>query len=268
MTAHAELQQAGQLTLTSFAERHADVRRVQLERLTRLADAEAGAATHVGRATARRLRRALGGAVSEADVIEALGRAAVRIVDEFPELPPAPHPKQADLARYVAQLGVRLSAAVVFGDAVGRGSRILGGFRLADGRGLGETAITEAGNRVAALPYSDPAKAPSENVLAILHAAARKPGDLDALLLSEMVERLRPLARSGFLQRVIAAQAQELGLVKKRPASSRPPWLPRTRSMRCVCRLRRNWRQAGCAVLSGLPPTCRPTIRCVSAPRP
>jgi len=215
ITAHAELQRAGQLTPESFAERHADARRVQLERLTRLADAEAGAATHVGQAKVTRLRSALGGAVSEADVTEALGQAGVRIVDEFPYLPQAPHPKQADLARYVAQLGVRLSAAVVFGDAVGRGSRILGGFRLADGRVLGETAIAEAGNRVAALPYSDPAKAPSENVLAILRAAARKPGDLDTLLLSEMVERLRPLARSGFIQRAIASQAQELGLVKE-----------------------------------------------------
>jgi hypothetical protein len=215
MAAHAELQRAGQLTLKSFVERHADARRAQLERLTRLADAEAGAATHVGRATVRRLRSALGGAVSEADVTEALGQAGVLIVDEFPKLPQAPHPKQAELARYVAQLGVRLSAAVVFGDAVGGGSRILGGFRLADGRGLGETAIVEAGNRVAALPYSDPAKAPSENVLAILRAAARKPGDLDALLLSEMVEQIRPLARSGFIQRAIAAQALELGLAEE-----------------------------------------------------
>jgi hypothetical protein len=215
ITAHVELQRAGRLTLKSFAERHADARRAQLDRLTRLAEAEAGAATHVGPATVTRLRDALGGAVSDADVTEALGRAGVRVIHEFPRLPPAPHPKQADLARYVAQLGVRLSAAVVFGEAVGRGFRILGGFRLADGRVLGETAIAEAGNRVAALPYSDPAKAPSDNILAILRAAARKPGDLDALLLSEIVERLRPLARSGFIQRAIAAQAQELGLVEE-----------------------------------------------------
>ena len=215
ITAHAELQRAGRLTLKSFAERHADARRVQLERLTRLAVAKAGAATHVGPAMVTRLRGALGGAVSDADVTEALGQAGVRIVDEFPKLPQAPHPKQADLAKYVAQLGVRLSAAVVFGDAVGRGFRVLGGFRLADGQVLGETAIAEAANRVAALPYSDPAKTPSDNILAILRAAARKPGDLDALLLSEIVERLRPLARSGLIQRAIAAQAQELGLVKE-----------------------------------------------------
>ena len=53
ITAHAELERTGRLTLQSFAERHADARRGQLERLTRLAEAEAGAATHVGPATVR-----------------------------------------------------------------------------------------------------------------------------------------------------------------------------------------------------------------------
>jgi hypothetical protein len=77
---------------------------------------------------------------------------------------------------------------------------------------MDDEAIASARGRVDALPYSDPAKTPSENVLAILRTAARKQGDLDALLLSEVVERLRPLARSGFIQRAIAAQACESGL--------------------------------------------------------
>ena len=212
IAAHAELERAGRLTLKNFAERNAEARRAQLERLTRLAEAEAGAATHVGPATVTRLRGALGGAVTDAEVTAALTRTGIRVVGEFPTLPAVPHPKQADLASHLAQLSARLSAAVVFGDALGRGFRVLGGFRLADGRRLDETAITEARNRVDALSYADPAKTPSENVLAILRAAARKPGDLDALLLSEIIERLRPLARSGFVQRAIAAQAHELGL--------------------------------------------------------
>jgi hypothetical protein len=215
IAAHADLERSGRLTLASFAERHADARRGQLQRLTRLAEAEAGAATHVGPAAVRRLSGALDGAVSEADISAALGRAGVRVVEQFPELPRVPHPKQADLARHVAQLGVRLSGAVVFGDAVGRGFGILDGFRLADGRVLGETAIAEAGDRIDKLSHADPAKAPSDNVLAILRGAARKLGDLDALLLSEIVERLRALTRSGFLQRAVAAQAAELGLAEE-----------------------------------------------------
>ena len=212
IAAHAELEKAGRLTLRSFAERHSDARREQLDRLTRLAQAEAGAVTHVGPGAVARLRGALGGAVSEAEVTAALKKAGVRIVPAFPVLPAAPHPKQADLARHLAQLGVWPSATVVFGDAAGQGFRVLDGFRLTDGRTLDDEAIAAARGRVGAMSYTDPAKTPSENVLAILRAAARKPGELDALLLSEVVERLRPLARSGFVQRVIAAQACESGL--------------------------------------------------------
>ena len=215
LAAHAELERAGRLTLKGFAERHEDARRAQLQRLTHLAEAEAGAATHVGRATLVRLRSALGGAVSEAEVTEALRKAGVRIVDELPDLPAVPHPKQPDLARHLQQMSAGLSAEVVFGDAAVRGFRVLGGFRMADGRTLDEVAIAEARRRVDVLPYADPAKVPSENVLAILRAAARQPGELDALLLSEVVERLRPLARSGFVQRAIAAQAREFGLEKE-----------------------------------------------------
>ena len=212
LTAHAELEKAGRLTLRSFAERHADARREQLDRLARLAEAEAGAATHVGPGTLARLRSALDGAVTDAEVVRALEKAGVRVVGKFPALPAAPHPKQADLARHLMQLGVWPSAAVVFGEMTGKGFRVLGGFRLSDGRTLDDEAIASARSRVDALPYTDPAKTPSENVLAILRTAARKPGDLDALLLSEVVERLRPLARSGFIQRAIAAQACESGL--------------------------------------------------------
>jgi hypothetical protein len=214
IAAHAELERAGPFTLKDFAERHEDARRAQLQRLTHLAEAAAGAATHVGRATVVRLRIALGGAVSEGEVTEALRKAGVRIVDEFPNLPAGPHPKQADLARHLQQIGAALSAAVIFGPAAVRGFRVLGGFRLADGRTLDEAAIATARHRVDLLPHTDPTKAPSENVLAILRTAARRPGELDALLLSEVVERLRPLARSGFVQRAIAAQAHEFGLEK------------------------------------------------------
>ena len=88
ITAHAKLEQAGRLTLRSFAERHADARREQLDRLARLAEAEAGAATHVGPATVARLRDALGGAVSDAEVARALERAGVRVVASTPRCPP------------------------------------------------------------------------------------------------------------------------------------------------------------------------------------
>jgi hypothetical protein len=83
ITAHAELEKAGRLTLRSFAERHADSRREQLDRLARLAEVEAGAATHVGPDTLPRLRSALDVAVADAEVVRALEKAGVRVVGKF-----------------------------------------------------------------------------------------------------------------------------------------------------------------------------------------
>jgi hypothetical protein len=212
LTAHSGLERDGALTLAKFSSHDEMARREQARRLARMAEAEAGSATHAGPATVARLREALSIPVTEAEVAEALSQAGVRVVGAFPELPAGPHQKQPDLAQHVHQLGKRLSAEVVFGDAVRGGFRVLDGFRLADGRALDEATLNEARGRTAALPYADPARAPTENVLAILSTAARRPGDLDALLLSEVIERLRPFATLGFLQRPIAVQARELGL--------------------------------------------------------
>ena len=234
--AHAELARAGRLTPEGFAASQADARKADRERLAALARGEAGAATHVGPDAVARLRDALGSAVGEADVIEALRQAGVTVVDAFPRLPARPHPKQADLARHRNQLGVRLSLNVVFDEAELRDFRILGGLRLADGRGLGEAEIAAANANVAYMAYSDPTRAPRESVLAILSTAARSPGDLEALLLSEIVEKLRPLAQKKFPQRGIATQAHELGLHEDQAASSRPPCSSPIPSTPCVSR--------------------------------
>jgi hypothetical protein len=207
IAAHAELERTGQLTPEKLATRHLE----QIERLDRLAAAEAGAATHAGPATVARLRIALGASVTDAEVTAALTRAGVRVVTEFPWLPAAPHARQPALAEHVQVLGWQLSCEAVFAGAVRQGFRILGGFRLADGRQLDEAAIAAERQKAAALPHSNPAKAHVEGVLALLGSAARA-GDLDALLLSEIVEWLRQFADRGFIQRAIATQARDLGL--------------------------------------------------------
>ncbi|HEX5301461.1 MAG TPA: hypothetical protein VFW50_31180 [Streptosporangiaceae bacterium] len=214
LAAHAELERAGHLTWQGFAARQADARKARLQKLAQLAQAEAGAATHVGPVTVTRLRDALDRTVSEADVIEALRGAGVTVVDTYPALPASPHPKQADLTANLAQLSVRVSVAVVFGEAAIRGFRVLGGFRLRDGRGLGEAEIAAAQAEAGKMARTDLASTARTNVLAILSTAIRVPGDLETLLLSEIVARLRPLASSGFVQRAITAQALELGLAE------------------------------------------------------
>ena len=55
LTAHADLERAGRLTPNSFAARHAEARKAQLERLARLAEDEARAVTHAGPAMVTRL---------------------------------------------------------------------------------------------------------------------------------------------------------------------------------------------------------------------
>jgi hypothetical protein len=209
IAAHAELERTGQLT----PERLATRQREQRERLARLAATEAGAATHVGPSTVTRLRAALGMSVTDEEVAQALASAGVQVVAEFPRLPGGPHPKQAALAEHTQVLGWQLSAEAVFGGAVREGFRVLGGFRLTDGRRLDEPAIAAQREKAAALPHTDPAKSHQESVLALLSGAARA-GDLDTLLLSEVVEWLRQFADQGFIQRAIATQARELGLVE------------------------------------------------------
>jgi hypothetical protein len=209
IAAHAELERTGQLTPERLATRH----REQRERLARLAATEAGAATHVGPGTVTRLRNALGMSVTDGEVAAALASAGVQVVAEFPALPAAPHPKQAVLAGHVQVLGWQLSTEAVFGTDVRQGFRILGGFRLTNGRRLDQAAIAAERRKAAALPHSDPAKAHLEGILALLGGAART-GDLDALLLSEVVEWLRQFADRGFIQRAIATQARELGLME------------------------------------------------------
>jgi hypothetical protein len=212
LTAHAELERGGELTADAFRRRRDSARQEALQRLARLVQAESGAVTHVGPVGVARLRQAVGGTVGDAQVRKALADAGVRVVDRLPELPLTPPQKYADLTRHLQVLGLHLSAEVVFGDALQRGFHVLRGFRLATGERLDEAEIAGARRKVDELPYGDPRKTPTENVLAILRSAAGEPGRLDELLLWEVLGRLRPLATAGFVQKVIASQAHELGL--------------------------------------------------------
>ena len=209
---HAELERSGRLTLRRLAEMDANAHRKQIEQLAELAQTEANGTSHAGPGTVAKLRGALRGAITEAEVREALRKAGVRVVDELPEMPTQRHPKLTDLIRDVNLVSLRLSPEAVFEAAKLPGFRVLGGFRLRGGERLTEEAIADARRRVDAWPHHDPAKTPTKNILAILSAAARNPAELTALLLSEIAERLRGLADDDFAQRTIAGEARNLGL--------------------------------------------------------
>jgi hypothetical protein len=209
---HAELERSGRLTLQRLVELDANAHRKQTEQLAELAKTEANSASHVGPVTVAKLHGALRGAVTDAEVRAALRKAGVRVVDELPEMPTQRHPKLTDLIRDVDLLSLRLSPEAVFGTAELSGFKVLGGFRLRGGDRLTEEAINEARRRADQWAHSDPAKTPTKNVLAILSGAVRSPADLNALLLSEIAERLRGFADGDFAQRTIASEARNLGL--------------------------------------------------------
>jgi hypothetical protein len=215
---HAELSRGGGLTLQKFRDLQADAHRAQAARLASLAEDEAGTTTVVGPLGVAKLRAALSGTVSDAEVRAALLKAGVRVVDVIPEMPATPHPKTRDLAQLVQQLDLQLSPQAVFPDLAAVGFRVLPAFRLADGRQLNDAALSEARRLLDPRPYSDPTKTPTETILAILGAAARDPAELNLLLLSEICERLRHLADSNFPQKAIANLARSLGLGEEEAA--------------------------------------------------
>jgi hypothetical protein len=214
LTAHYKMEREGSLTAVRLAQLHEQARRKLRDELSRQAEFVAGSATHVGPETVTKLIGALDGPVTRAEAIAALREAGVEVVDAFPALPAARHARETGLASYLVQVGRRLSAEIVFGDDVRRGFRVLGGFQLADGRRLDEAAVKKAQREADARPFADPATAPVQKALTILRKAAGTAGELDALVLSEIVDQLRQFMRKNrlYVQRSIAAHAMELGL--------------------------------------------------------
>ena len=207
---HAELDRSGRLSLQKFAELDADSHREQTAELSGLAKSEAERATHVGPDAVSRLRKALPGVVTDAEIRDALSKAGVKVVDQLPELPAKPHPKTDDLVFNANVLDLRLSPEAVFGSADLAGFRVLDGFRLRSGQPLTEEAIGAARRRADEWSRWSPAKTPTKDLLAILSTAARNPAELKYLLLSEISHRLRGFAE--FTQRAIAGRARNLGL--------------------------------------------------------
>jgi hypothetical protein len=213
VVAHTEMERDGPLTAGKLARLSEEHRQQLREKLARQAVAIAGAATHAGPETVARLLGIFGGAVTRPEVEAALRDAGVEVVDTFPALPAVPHPQASALSQYVQQLGRQLSAEIVFGDDVRRGFRIVHGFQLSDGRSLDDATMDRARLEADTRAYTDPATSPTQKALTIMRTAAGQAGGLDALVLSEVVERLRLFVRRGLTaQRSVAAHAADLGL--------------------------------------------------------
>ena len=214
LVAHAQLEHSGPLTADRLAQLHKQHRELLRGRLARYAQAVAGEQAVAGPDTVAKLVSVLGWSVTDAAVAAALRDAGVHVVQAFPVLPGTPDAQLRVLLPYLDDLGLQLSAEIIFADDVRRGFRVLDGFRLSDGRRLGEAELASAKLEADRRPFTDRAKERIQKALTSMGAAARSAGGLDALMLSEVVERLRQFIRLGLTgPRCLAARAMELGLV-------------------------------------------------------
>ena len=214
LVAHESLEGGGPLTADRLALLHEQYRELLRDRLARHAKAVASEQAVAGPDTVAKLVSVLGGSVTDADVVAALQDARVRVVQAFPVLPATSDAQLRVLLPYLDDLGLQISAEIIFADDVRRGFRVLGGFRLSDGRRLDEAALVSARLEADRQAYADLTKDLFQKALTSMGTAARTPGGLDALMLAEVVERLRQFIRLGVSgPRCLAARAMELGLV-------------------------------------------------------
>jgi hypothetical protein len=182
------------------------------QRLDRGAAAVSEDASCVGQWHVDRLCAESGPEVTAAEARDALERQGVRVA-ELPRLPVEPpmhialHP---DFPDCVASLGRKLSMELVFGNAK-YSFRLLDGLWLADGRRLDGETIEEARRQIPASVNRDDL----ERVLSILAEVARTPRGLDEIVLWEVVQVLRALARIDYSQRAITEQAVRLSLERR-----------------------------------------------------
>ncbi|WP_344474313.1 hypothetical protein [Nonomuraea monospora] len=220
LVAHAKLTEQNALTWDALK---AETDRQVKAATTRLAEAAvtlAGSGSRISRAALGHLVADTGGTLSEAEVRQILVEHGISIVERTWVLPDAPPwPAHRTMRNALNLLGLRLSAEVVVGtEEVRRGFRLRDGFRLAGGAPAGVALTKEkiaAVLRDSAARVRDERKAATESVLSTLKEAAGEPERLDAMLLWEVMEILRPQVAAGLPAKMISEQAAALGLVRE-----------------------------------------------------
>lgn len=268
---HGELDRAGMLTWDGLTD---ETRRRATQATARLRAAVATlAGTSISRAAVDHLVADSGGVCAESDVRKMLAEHNVVVIERSWELPSGtPPPAYQMLRTALGQLGLRLSAEAVVGtDTVRRGFTLRDGFRLTTASPVGaagpltEDAINEVIRRSAGRAR-DEGKAATDSVLSTLVEAARKPERLDALVLWEVMEVLRPHAEAGLPAKLLAEQARDLGLVRDEAEELALAMLARdTRPAGVASRLEEalldGRLRAAELLLPGLPADARPELR-------
>jgi hypothetical protein len=212
LAAHAELKAADKINFAHFVQRRHDERDQAQARLESLVAEIAATTPAVLRFTLTWLYDECGGVLSEETIEDAFAAHRVAVLDQEWRLPRRPPVQYSDLAAHLGTLGFRLAPEVVFGtEAVRAGFRLRSGFRLQSGDRITTDLLDEKAKSLAQGRH-DERNTALGSVLTMLRSAAGRQGDLDALLIWQLIDVLQPQVSAGLPIRSIASSATRLGL--------------------------------------------------------
>ena len=212
LAAHAELKAAGKISFGHFVQRGRDEREQAQARLESLVKEIATTTPAVLRFTLTWLYDECGAVLSEETIESEFAAHRVAVLDQEWTLPRRPPAQFSDLATHLATLGFRLAAEAVLGtDAVRAGFRLRYGFESQSGGRITRELLDEK-NKSLAQRSHDERKTALGSVLTMLRSAADRPGDLDALLMWQLIDVLQPQVSAGLPVRSIVNSATKLGL--------------------------------------------------------
>jgi hypothetical protein len=212
LAAHTELKTADKICFSHFMQRRRDERDQAQARLESQVEAIAATTSAVMRFTLAWFYDDCGAVLSEETIQREFATHQVAVVDQEWTLPRRPPVQYSDLATHLATLGFRLAAEAVLGtEAVRAGFRLRYGFELLSGDRITRDLLDEKSKSLAQRPHDERTTAMGF-VLTVLHSAADRPGELDALLMWQFIDVVQPRLRAGLPNRSVAEYAANLGL--------------------------------------------------------
>jgi hypothetical protein len=218
LAAHAELRGADKITFAHFMRRRREERDQAQAILESQVKAIAANTSAVMRSTLTWLYHDLGGVLSEEMIEREFATRQLAVIDQewtLPRRPPGPY---SDLATHLSTLGFRLAAEAAFGtEAVRGGFRLRSGFELPSGDRITRELLDQKNKSLAQRPH-DERNTALGSVLTMLRTAADRPGELDALLIWQLIDVVQPRLVAGLPNRSVADDAAKLGLDQREAA--------------------------------------------------
>jgi len=212
LAAHTELKAADKVSFAHFMLRKREERDQAQARLESTVKEIAATMPAVPRSTLAFLYDDCGGVLSEEAIQKEFATHQVAVVDQEWVLPRRPPVQYSDLVTHLTALGLRLAAEAVFTtEDVRGGFRLRHGFELRSGDRLTRGLLEQKNKSLDQRPR-DERNTALRSVLAVLQTAAGRPGELDALLLWQLIDEVRPRLVAGLPIRSVANFAAELGL--------------------------------------------------------